>query len=322
MNYFYKDMMRHYCYVSACFLSILVVYYIMTKQFLIHELTRYYVQYSKSPTFRDMADADTYPAPITFVKTFGTWNNALRAANLIVRQHRYHLKELQNWLLNFKIKHNRLPKHREIPGGIRQGMVSAFGNLRNCFMKINSSSIDINKSKIPTINNIRKEIKLFIYKHKRNPTLIDVKNKAFTFNNFHINMVGGISQFYSKKFPSNNIYTTYCRYKAKDNHLCYSQTELHLDNWFFDHKIKHAKEVRYPKDKLNPKNNLRCDFIVNGIWVEFAGIYGNSNYLKRLKRKRRLASKYKIPLIILTVNDVLSNGKLNEKRLFALFVSK
>jgi hypothetical protein len=295
----------------------------MTKQFLINELHRYFKEFKKSPTFREMNLAKDYPAPITFVKCFGTWNNSLREANLIIRQNRYSPEELAQWLIAFKLKYKRLPKHREITPGISQGAITAYGSIANYFKSFNKPIKNKNVSKIPSKLLIRKEINKFINKHKRNPSLLDVRKGIFTFNNFHIIMHGGILQFYSNRYPGNNIFTNYCKYIAEDGHTCYSQSEMYLDDWLHHHHVNHTREINYPKDKkLNPKNNLRCDFVIDSLWIEFSGIYGNSKYLQRLKRKQRLAKKYNIDLIILTVNDVLSNGKLNDKRLNALFVAK
>ena len=56
---------------------------------------------------------------------------------------------------------------------------------------------------------------------------------------------------------------------AKDGHVCNSLVELEIDNWLFDHEIKHEKEPLYPAhNKLNPSKRLRADFLIDGVWTK------------------------------------------------------
>mgnify|MGYP001455761387 CR=1 FL=1 len=299
----------------------------MTKQFLLKELHRFVKEYHKPPTFREFAKAKTYPAPITAIKEFGTWNKFLTGGNLKVRQHRYDTNTLLRWLRSYKLEHGRNPTHRNIPGGMYQAMLTAFGNIKTAFeiSRTFTTITNLNYSKIPTKQTLQKAVKMFIKKQKRNPSLKDIDTKKLPFKHWHFIMNGGVTQFWSNEYPSTNIFTTYATYTAKDGHKCFSLSECILDDWFSKHNIRHKKEIHYPQDnRLNSYNNLRCDWflIKTKQYVEFAGIYGNSTYLKRLKRKRGLAKKYKMNLIILTINDINSNGHLNEKRLKSLFVTK
>ena len=136
-------------------------------------------------------------------------------------------------------------------------------------------------------------------------------------------MRGGISQFWSSKYPSTSIYSTYAIYIAKDGHKCFSRSELFIDNFLYKHKIMHDKEINYVFDKkLNPKGNLRCDFFIKNTYIEFAGIWGNAKYTERLIRKAKLAKKMKKQFMILKINDIMTNGQLDETHLMSLFVTK
>lgn len=292
----------------------------MNKQHILNELNRYFKEYGKSPTFRSFAKAKTYPAPATVVQCFGTWNVALTEAKLPLRQNRFATPYLLEWLRTFKHKKNRLPTHREIPGGIRQAMCTAFGSVRGAF-KYRGKITNINENTLPSKKELQKAVNVFIKKHHYNPSISDITKLGY--KKFHFTMHGGITNFWSKKYPSTSIYTTYATYIANDGHKCLSKSELLIDNFLSEYKIPHEKEINYAHDKkLNSKGNLRCDFLINDVYVEFAGIWNNKKYTARLKRKQRIAKKMKKTLVILYINDIFTNGQRNDKRMLSLLVPK
>jgi hypothetical protein len=292
----------------------------MNTQYLINELRRYHKEFDESPTFRSFAKASTYPAPITVVKAFGTWNAGLTAAQLPHRQERYDTKNLFEWIQQFRLQHGRDPKHREIPNGIRQGLMTAYGTIKKA-LAAKYTPNNLNESKLPTTQQLAKAVKRFISKHKRNPSLTDISELGY--RRFHFIMHGGIAQFWSSKYPSTNIFTTYAHYIADDGHICFSKCELLLDNFLTKHKIPHDKEVCYMFDKkLNPKGNLRCDFVIHDVYVEFAGMYKNTAYDARLERKKLLAKKAGHKFLVLYINDLMTNGHINTKRLLSLLITK
>jgi hypothetical protein len=78
---------------------------------------------------------------------------------------------------------------------------------------------------------------------------------------------------------------------AIDGHFCLSLGEKTIDDLLHAHGILHEKEPRYPE------GNYRADFGVNGVFIEYFGLKGNTDYDKRSEFKRRLCKKHGIKLI-------------------------
>lgn len=99
--------------------------------------------------------------------------------------------------------------------------------------------------------------------------------------------------------PSRGVYSM-----AQDGHPCRSMLERHVDDWLHAHSIKHDVEPAYPYDvDLNP-TGMRADWLIDGVLVEAAGMMTKSEYADRIERKKDLAAKSGIDLIVLTENDL------------------
>lgn len=117
---------------------------------------------------------------------------------------------------------------------------------------------------------------------------------------------------------------------AKDGHSCNSISEVIIDNWLFTNHIPHKREYLYPE------GNYRCDFVVNGIFIEFFGLVNapkvSSKYNQIISKKRKLCKKFRIPLIELFEKDLYNldlslGGKLKKTKnpttkLFSSYLSK
>jgi len=99
---------------------------------------------------------------------------------------------------------------------------------------------------------------------------------------------------------------------AKDGHVCLSIGEKTIDDFLYTNGIVHKKEPYYPEGKY------RADFEVNGVFIEYFGLTGNSDYDTKTKLKQRLCKKYGIELISLFPNDLVSDSRLNVKILKVL----
>ena len=87
---------------------------------------------------------------------------------------------------------------------------------------------------------------------------------------------------------------------AKDGHVCNSLVELEIDNWLFDHGMQHEKEPIYPiHTTLNPNARLRADFLVNGIYVEYAGLMDDPLYAQKIEAKRNIAKDKSMKLVVI-----------------------
>jgi hypothetical protein len=94
---------------------------------------------------------------------------------------------------------------------------------------------------------------------------------------------------------------------ARDGHVCLSLGEKTIDDFLYSHAIAHEKEPRYPE------GNFRADFVVDGIFIEYFGLTGNSEYDAKTQLKQRLCKKHGIKLISIYPNDLVSPKKLRRK---------
>ncbi|MDP3953163.1 hypothetical protein [Microbacterium sp.] len=92
---------------------------------------------------------------------------------------------------------------------------------------------------------------------------------------------------------------------ATDGHLCRSMFERHIDDFMTHYDIAHNPEPQYPYDAgLNPAG-LRADWqLADGTFVEALGLTGTSEYDQKVERKKALASRFNVPLLLITPADL------------------
>jgi hypothetical protein len=92
---------------------------------------------------------------------------------------------------------------------------------------------------------------------------------------------------------------------GSDNHVCLSVGERIICEALTSWNIAHHKEPFYPFDsELNPKKNLRADFKVKNLLIEFAGRMSIDEYAEKMAKKVELAKKHRVRLIVLdSIND-------------------
>ena len=100
--------------------------------------------------------------------------------------------------------------------------------------------------------------------------------------------------------------------KAADGHLCDSVSEILIDNWLHKNKVKHSRNVPYPK------TNHVADWAVNNdkVFVEYFGLANDSpRYDRTIKEKKLLCRNNRIKLIEIYPKDLYPKNLL-DKRLF------
>ncbi len=90
------------------------------------------------------------------------------------------------------------------------------------------------------------------------------------------------------------------RYTGKDGHELLSGLEMRVDDWLFEHDIKHVYEPPLPF-------RGKADFLVKDIYIEVWGVSHNAAYSDRVKEKVRLYKKNGLKLIGLYPKDVFRN---------------
>jgi len=97
---------------------------------------------------------------------------------------------------------------------------------------------------------------------------------------------------------------------AKDGHTCFSKAERFIDDWLYLNDIPHDKEPFYPFDeKLNP-GGKRADWVIEDVYIEFAGLMNDETYRRNIEVKKTLAQNKGIDLIIIYPDDL---GNLEDK---------
>jgi len=102
-----------------------------------------------------------------------------------------------------------------------------------------------------------------------------------------------------------NFYVKHPMYISEDGHKCLSRPELYIDNWLYKNNIEHEKEVKYPYHKIYNKNTRkRCDFFINGIYIEFFGLMRRKSYREKVKIKKKLIKQLNLKIIFIYPTDL------------------
>jgi hypothetical protein len=96
-------------------------------------------------------------------------------------------------------------------------------------------------------------------------------------------------------FEPNTQYLVRKPSPCKDGHRADSHSERIVDNWLFEHGIKHDIHKRYPEGRFT------CDFYLpdTDTWVEYYGL-SHPAYLKNRDVKRTLATKHNLHQVEIT----------------------
>lgn len=104
------------------------------------------------------------------------------------------------------------------------------------------------------------------------------------------------------------------RYIAKDGHVVKSKAELEIDNYLYDHNIKHV----YEKEILLEGMYLHPDFYLpeEDIYIEHWG-YGpeNEDYTQKKLHKMELYSRAKLRMIYTNKEDVNNLSSILEEKI-------
>lgn len=95
------------------------------------------------------------------------------------------------------------------------------------------------------------------------------------------------------------------RYIARDGHTCDSLAEKMIDDFLFEHHVKHERSVPYQN-----YNRFKTDFVINGTFVEYFGRVGLRDYDEIIMRKKALCQQANVRLIELYPTDILEKKKL------------
>jgi hypothetical protein len=202
-------------------------------------------------------------------------------------------------IVNNQIRCSKLkPKICKAPGCLKKMPSGNKYCSRECATAVRRrNGVDIKKevlNKIKSFYNRKQRIpvKREMYGlYKRARKVFGTWNKAIKAAGFEPNPV-----IFSKKFI------------AKDGHICNSFAEKIIDDWLYERKIEHRREVSYPENKL-----LSVDFVIGNNFIEYFGLNGViSEYDELIKEKRKLSKKYKLSLIEIYPKDLFPQNRLSK----------
>ncbi len=88
-----------------------------TKEQLLFYLKKTASEFKKSPTIEDLNRARELPSSTTYIKRFGSWNAALKAAGLKINaKQKYEAQEMIESLRQLAKELGRLPKNSDLKG--------------------------------------------------------------------------------------------------------------------------------------------------------------------------------------------------------------
>ena len=92
---------------------------------------------------------------------------------------------------------------------------------------------------------------------------------------------------------------------AKDGHICRSLLQRQVDDFFYENGIQHETEPFYPFDPEMNLGGYRADWrLADGTFVEALGFTNNPVYMIKAEHKIRLAKRYNIPIVTVTVANL------------------
>lgn len=98
---------------------------------------------------------------------------------------------------------------------------------------------------------------------------------------------------------------------AKDGHVCDSLAEKIIDDWLFDKKIIHQRNIPYPEGRLT------ADFKIGDKMVEYFGLAGEHERYDQLKKlKLEIAEKYSLNLVTIYPENLYSKEGLEKILIF------
>lgn len=92
---------------------------------------------------------------------------------------------------------------------------------------------------------------------------------------------------------------------ANDGHLCRSLLERIIDDFLSVNGIDHEPEPPYPYDAVLNEHGSRADWrLADGTFVEAAGMLDSAAYAAKIERKRELAAKHGLNLVVVDPDDL------------------
>ncbi|OGN23170.1 MAG: hypothetical protein A2918_04010 [Candidatus Yanofskybacteria bacterium RIFCSPLOWO2_01_FULL_42_49] len=193
----------------------------------------------------------------------------------------------------------------------------AYSGCKNMVKRVGSPFCSIKCGKLSKFKYTKEEIVTLIKEHVAKTNRVPPKREVPEISHKAIHLFGSwnnaltIAGLIPNRSHNNRMYKR-LNGKAADGHLCDSVSEILIDNWLHKNKVKHSRNVPYPK------TNHVADWAVNNdkVFVEYFGLANDSpRYDRTIKEKKLLCRNNRIKLIEIYPKDLYPKNLL-DKRLF------
>ena len=224
----------------------------ITKEKCITDLQNFYTKENKIPKASNFRNQNVYVSYSTIAKLFGSWNNALLAANISIQNHRkkWTKEEIINSIILFTELHNKLPTHNDFNKS--QTKYPCPKTVLKYFPTWNSALDSTGLSTIvgQTLSKEEaiKRINDFYTLYNRIPCVRDCSNNDYTLPSYgflykHFGSFNKaiIAAGLEPNLPGNFGFPTF----AKDNRLYRSRGEAYFVDYFLFSKEEYKYELPY-----------------------------------------------------------------------------
>ena len=261
----------------------------------------------RRPSCVEIDSTDGFPSTMVFRRHFKTLNNAYELLGFsIVKGHRYSKQDCIDELNRVMKEIGQVPtredfiKHSNMSVGVIRRQ---FGNWNNLLKEI---GMELSMPKW-TDDELRHFLLEFYKTDGRVPIQEDFcgDNGKPHYSAYYVHFGSWTNALKSVGFKKEtSVYISNC------GHKCYSVMEQYVCNYLHKNNIEHMKEVFYPLHIFNPNKKMRCDWVINGVYIELCGLIRREEYRKKMLRKEKILQDNNLPYLFLLPTDI---KKLEEK---------
>ena len=261
-----------------------------TRNELIAELINFNKIHNRLPVSSDYADYEKSPSLTSFNRVFGKWSTALESAGFksihkpksLTSDQLSDLKNMYEWGLDI----NEI----SLKFGYRNG-ASIYYHLRQLGYKKRRNEWD-------------QQMIMYLSENYLTESWENLLENLYPF---------GQDEISSKAYRLNlkrdsSRYGKISRYKANNEDICLSYSELLITNFLIENNINYDKEVFYKDIVVDSRAGLmRCDWLIGDIVIEFFGMSGMTSYTEKINRKLDICKENGIIIIPLFPKDLNKN---------------
>ena len=253
---------------------------------LIQDLKDFYIKYDKVPTVTDTHGSNELASAFTYRRRLGSWNNALKRADLVLNKYHWSKEELIDMLVQSFQKNKISPKCTDKEyTTLTTIFINHFGSWNNALKAANLpiNSIKQFKTKPELINELKEYYKLY----NRSPRNLDIKSELWmscgtTYKNYFGSWNNALK---AAQLSPNSTYGTIISYEDNTFNSIFELNNYILLNKYFTNIDLHKKY---------PNSNYINDFYIPEykLWIEVTSFNESfkywDTYISKINEKRQI----------------------------------